>query len=93
MFVLSYYVYLRSVFRAVMSVTIAVLTQCSVGLYNQLFVGWPMSWNQVGNWQPVDSRCYYRHCYEREDIKLSAHDAFLDYPSSGTLKIEDWKAK
>jgi hypothetical protein len=49
--------------------------------------------DQVGNWQPVDSRCYYRHCYEREDIKLSAHDAFLDYPSSGTLKIEDWKAK
>jgi len=27
------------------------------------------------------------------DIKFSAHDAFLEKPSSGTLKTKDWKAK
>jgi hypothetical protein len=44
MFVLSYYVYLRSVFRAVMSVTISTYIQCSVRFYLQLFAGGPMSY-------------------------------------------------
>jgi len=37
--VLSYYVFLRSEFRVVMSVTISALERCSVRLYLQLFVG------------------------------------------------------
>jgi len=27
------------------------------------------------------------------DIKFRAHDAFLVWPSSGMLKLKDWKAK
>ena len=41
-FVLSYYVTLRSKFRVVISVTISSYKRCSVRLYLQLFVGWPM---------------------------------------------------
>ena len=41
--VLSYYVSLRSEFRVVMSFTIFAY-KCSVRLYLQLFVGWPMSY-------------------------------------------------
>ena len=41
---LSYYVYLRSEFRVVMSVTISAYKRCSVRLYLQLFVGWLMSY-------------------------------------------------
>ena len=42
-FVLSYYVYLRSEFRVVMSVTISAQKRCFVPLYLQLFVGGLMS--------------------------------------------------
>jgi len=42
-FVLSYYVFLRSEFRVVMSVTISAWEQCSVRLYLQLFLGGIMS--------------------------------------------------
>ena len=41
---LSMFVYLRSVFRAVMSVTISTYIQCSVRFYLQLFAGGPMSY-------------------------------------------------
>jgi len=38
-FVLSYYVFLRSLFRVVMIVIISALKRCSVRLYPQLFIG------------------------------------------------------
>jgi hypothetical protein len=34
------------------------------------------------------------HMYNKNvDIKFSAHDAFLELPSSGTLKIERWESQ
>ena len=32
----------------------------------------------------------YRHPYNNVNVKFSAHDAFLESPSSGMLKVESF---
>ena len=52
----------------------------------------PKHW-LLGEWYPQGQMVHQQSCRPSDsnknvDVKFSAHDAFLELPSSGTLKIE-----
>jgi hypothetical protein len=53
---------------------------------------------QLNFWQMTITGFHLQpHCYPHSTMKfkknLSAHDAFLEYPSSGTIIIKKWQSK